>query len=186
MNGIIEPDEMDMSNVQLFGVCMWLADWLGLCEQFLFVCFYCHWLHWITEAQINANFIRIKLKWIIQLNGEKRVHDQLHHLLLHKENCAQTQCSLVHCAVAQISFHLINLARSLSCNLLLNRFKFFFSFVSFRFVAYSTAEPELNSKRAAEQHECEFASAFWCLTWSVGVFGVDRARDVVLDAQCWF
>lgn len=24
MNGIIEPDEMDMSNVQLFGVCMWL------------------------------------------------------------------------------------------------------------------------------------------------------------------
>lgn len=178
MNGIIEPDEMDMSNVQLFGVCMWLD---GFVWAMFVVCFYCHWLHWITEAQINANFIRIKLKWIIQLNGEKRVHEQLHHLLLHKENCAQTQCSLVHCAVAQISFHLINLARSLSCNLLLNRFKFFFfvRFVSFRRIFNGRAWTELEAHSRTTRmwiRECILVfdmkcRSFWgrscqrCSTW---------------------
>lgn len=160
MNGIIEPDEMDMSNVQLFGVCMWLD---GFVWAMFVVCFYCHWLHWITEAQINANFIRIKLKWIIQLNGEKRVHEQLHHLLLHKENCAQTQCSLVHCAVAQISFHLINLARSLSCNLLLNRFNFFFR--SFRFVSSHIQRQSLNWTRSAQQNNTNVNSRVHFGVW---------------------
>lgn len=69
-----------------------------------------------------------------------------HHLTqCIKENCVRCMRSLhstlfsaqllvhTHCANVQMLFHLINLARSLSCNLLLNRFNFCVCVCSNRF-----------------------------------------------------
>lgn len=92
----------------------------------------------------------------------------------------------------QMLFHLINLARSLSCNLSLNRFKFLNRFqrdactlVSlcvyewmFVSVVLGRTTPCRTSPCLAAPRKNSFRH-FAVLTWSVGVFGVDRARDVV-------
>ena len=82
-----------------------------------------------SQARINANFIQIKLKWIIQLNEREKGSSTYCAPL--KENglsCVMHSLRNIHWAhcwfSAQMLFHLINLARSLSCNLSLNRFKF--------------------------------------------------------------